>query len=301
MSSSIFIIELDILFMRNIEVLIIPDVHGRTFWKDAIAKFPKEEFPNLQIIFLGDYLDPYTGYEPITKEQAFENFQEIIDLKYEDPRVTLLIGNHDWHYFVNLDTCRMDHAREKDIEILFTRNMPIFRLHKIIELDGCKYLFTHAGISQNWLNNIASMAKDEFNKWDPGTLSPTNIVDNQTIQDYKWIKAMSHINETFDFELLEQALHQFDNSFYTCSISMISRDRGGWFPYGSLIWADVHEHLYNEDLKGFYQIFGHTMTYPSGQKDYAISPRGHCWAMLDASQAFVLDTEGNIEPIGELI
>ena len=33
------------------KVLIIPDVHGRTFWKSAINKYPIEYYPNLQIIF----------------------------------------------------------------------------------------------------------------------------------------------------------------------------------------------------------------------------------------------------------
>ena len=34
------------------EILVIPDIHGRIFWKDA-TKFDGE------IIFLGDYVDPY--------------------------------------------------------------------------------------------------------------------------------------------------------------------------------------------------------------------------------------------------
>lgn len=37
--------------MRN-DILIIPDVHGRTFWKDAVNR---ESWGT--IIFLGDYLD----------------------------------------------------------------------------------------------------------------------------------------------------------------------------------------------------------------------------------------------------
>ena len=45
--------------MNKPEVLIFPDVHGRKFWKDAISKFPKEEYPDLKIVFLGDYIDPY--------------------------------------------------------------------------------------------------------------------------------------------------------------------------------------------------------------------------------------------------
>ena len=56
------------------EVLIFPDIHGRQFWKEAIKKFPKDQYPNLKIIFLGDYLDPY-GYEGILCKDAIENFK----------------------------------------------------------------------------------------------------------------------------------------------------------------------------------------------------------------------------------
>ena len=38
----------------NNDLIIIPDIHGRTFWKEAIQKYP-----NSKTIFLGDYLDPY--------------------------------------------------------------------------------------------------------------------------------------------------------------------------------------------------------------------------------------------------
>lgn len=286
---------IEIMTLEQATVLILPDIHGRTFWKDAVKKFPIDKFPNLQIIFLGDYLDPYTGYENISKEDAFVNFEDILDYAKNDKRVQLLIGNHDWHYFVNLDTCRIDHARERDIEHIFKENMSMFRLHKVIELNGRKYLFTHAGITQKWLNDVAGMATQEYNEWNPGEPSSTNYVDPETDADYKWIGNVAHINETYNFELLEKCLQNYDNSFYTCIVSMVSRDRGGWYPHGSLIWADVHEHIWNKDLKGFYQIFGHTITFPNGQTTFAISPAGHDWAMLDASQAFVMNSEGNIE------
>ena len=287
--------------MRNPEVLIFPDIHGRKFWKEALDKFPKDQYPNLKIIFLGDYLDPYTGYEPITSEDAFVNFEEILDYAATDNRVIMLIGNHDWHYFVNLDTCRMDHARERNIEKMFVDNISRFRLTYTIELDGCKYLFSHAGITQKWLNDISAMAAQEYNEWNPGNPSTNNYVDPETDEDYKWIGELSKIKDTHDFELLELCLKNYDNTFYTAPISMVSRDRGGWYPHGSLIWADVYEHLMNEDLKGFYQIFGHTISFPNGnQYDYSISPGGHCWAMVDASQAFVLDIEGNLESVNNI-
>ena len=53
-------------------MIIIPDVHGRTFWKDAI----KERQEGEKVIFLGDYHDPYRN-EGITTEESFVNFEEL--------------------------------------------------------------------------------------------------------------------------------------------------------------------------------------------------------------------------------
>lgn len=275
--------------MRNIEVLIIPDVHGRTFWKDALAKFPKSQYPNIQIIFLGDYLDPYTGYEPITKEQAFNNFKEILAL--DDDRITLLIGNHDWHYFVNLDTCRIDRAHEREIEKMFIDNIQLFRLSKTIEINNHKYVFSHAGITYDWLNTIRDSAKYELDQWNFEQLSKDS-------SEYKWTKQISKIDETFDFDLFEESLKHFNNRIYTSYISMISKYRGGWYLNGSLIWADIHEHLYaNMQIPDTYQIFAHTISYPNGQYDYYVGP---FFAMLDASQAFILNESEKIQPIEKI-
>lgn len=279
---------------NNVEVLIMPDIHGRTFWKDAIEQFPANEYPHLKIIFLGDYLDPYSSLDGIDNEQAYNNFEEILVKAREDKRIELLIGNHDWHYFVSLDTCRMDFARERQIERLFRDNMELFSLVKIHKIDGCKYMFTHAGISINWIYDIENLADNEMLNWKPSDLYPVKEEDERWI----WLNKIAGLSETHDFEILNECLKNYDTTFYSCVPSMISRERGGWNPHGSMIWADVHEHLYSEDIPGFYQIFGHTISYPNGNPNsYAISPMGHCWAMLDASQAFVLDSEGNIESI----
>ena len=54
------------------KILVVPDVHGRMFWKKVIDS-------NLLVIFLGDYTDPY-GYEGISKTQVINNFKEVIDV-----------------------------------------------------------------------------------------------------------------------------------------------------------------------------------------------------------------------------
>ena len=176
--------------MNNKQILIIPDVHGRTFWKEAINKFPKNEFPNMEIIFLGDYLDPYTGYEDINKEQAYVNFKEIIEVAQNDERITLLIGNHDWHYFVYLDDCRIDKLRERNIEKIFIDNIQLFRLSKTIEINNHKYVFSHAGITYDWLNTIRDSAKYELDQWNFEQLSKDS-------SEYKWTTQISKIFKFF--------------------------------------------------------------------------------------------------------
>lgn len=77
-------------------MLIIPDCHGRNFWKKAV----EENIDKVdKVIFLGDYLDPYP-WEGITRKEAISNFQEVIEFKRGSPeKVTLLLGNHKFISF----------------------------------------------------------------------------------------------------------------------------------------------------------------------------------------------------------
>ena len=52
-------------------ILIIPDVHGRDFWKEAIERKDYEK-----AVFLGDYSDPY-DIEGITDDVAIDNFEQL--------------------------------------------------------------------------------------------------------------------------------------------------------------------------------------------------------------------------------
>ena len=97
------------------KLLLIPDVHGRKFWKDAIEKHFDECD---KVIFLGDYLDAYPD-EEITRKQEKDNFAEILKLK-ENNRITVIIisieisqGHQDFHLVMHTVTrkcsCPMNH------------------------------------------------------------------------------------------------------------------------------------------------------------------------------------------------
>lgn len=130
------------------KVLICPDVHGRSFWHKA------EELINDvdQVVFLGDYLDPY-GYEGITFDMAMEEFLKILDFKekYGD-KVILLVGNHDMHYIKTefMDCSRLNYHKRQDIHELYQKHLDKFSL--VFQYEDT-WLFSHAGVYLDWLKS----------------------------------------------------------------------------------------------------------------------------------------------------
>lgn len=121
---------------------IIPDVHGRPFWRKIKEKINDVD----KVIFLGDYLDPY-GYEGITSESAIEEFKEIIQFKVDNPdKVILLLGNHDCAYCYDFGSAsRYDYANEELIKEIFENFKSLFQLKYFSE----DILYTHAGVTND--------------------------------------------------------------------------------------------------------------------------------------------------------
>jgi hypothetical protein len=121
--------------------IVIGDVHGLTYWKEAV-----EDNPGCRYIFLGDYIDPYKHIAP---RQLMDNLKEIIQLKKDrGDNVVLLLGNHDLHYFcgkIAMST-RFDYAIEEEVATLFEENIHLF----VNAFQEDKRIFTHAGISEKW-------------------------------------------------------------------------------------------------------------------------------------------------------
>jgi hypothetical protein len=246
-------------FQLSAQVLVIPDIHGRSYWKEATAKYPK-----LPVIFLGDYLDPYS-HEGITPEEALTNFKEILAFKKANmDRVTLLIGNHEVHYIdIALWFSRKDTINADYIHKLLHENMPLFLMATHVELDGKNYLFTHSGILEAW-----------WKKYFPET--PTDAASICNALNGK-MKDSATFVAFIDDELMN-----------------ISKLRRGDAEAGSCVWADVREQPKKTDfLKETYQVFGHTQL-----RKKAIIKKS--FADLDCRKAFLLKTQDGQTRIVEL-
>jgi len=123
------------------EVILIGDIHGRTIWKQIVESHPDAD----HYVFFGDYFDPY---EDIPYWELAKNFKAIVQLKREmGDRVVLLLGNHDLHYYADVEQCsRFDYLNSARIGNLFKESLHLFQV--AFEFEGV--LCTHAGVSPSW-------------------------------------------------------------------------------------------------------------------------------------------------------
>ena len=245
-------------------ILVLPDIHGRTFWKEPLKY--KDKFDN--IIFLGDYFDPYPS-EGITQQEAIENFKELINSFTEEEledKVEFLLGNHDGHYLYDIpEASRLakNPTINKEITSLLTNLRDKYNqliLNTWITIENTTYLFTHAGINKNWFDSNSQVC--DINT--PGLIKQDSIPNN-------W-----------------------------ATISQVGRIRGG-FGVGGLLWNDVREFVNQPKFSPYYQIFGHTQLNDWVNKDKIKEMNKgkevSCedFACLDCRQAFVIDEKG-IQP-----
>jgi predicted MPP superfamily phosphohydrolase len=124
------------------KTVVIGDIHGRSLWKDIIGK----EAPD-SVIFVGDYVDSFE----ISGAFQLYNLLEIVAYRAAHPEVTLLIGNHDMHYFRGYGRSSMEGFQMNMMPIFsqtFEDNKHLFKAaHRMGE-----FLFTQAGLSVSFMN-----------------------------------------------------------------------------------------------------------------------------------------------------
>lgn len=211
---------------EDIAFIVIGDVHGRKFWMDAVGY--EDTVP---VVFLGDYLDPYPD-EPITQEEAFDNFKEVLEYARNNQNVHLLYGNHDSYAFRDdiLCSCRHDYVRYDDIFKLFHENKDLFKFAHDEHVNGKRFLMTHAGIHPKWIEANRDIFGDDF-KWTADEI-------NAHAKEEGFMKAL----RTYSWR------------------------RGGFLTkYASMVWCDIGDHLdvtnkgdYDGIPENLVQVFGHT-------------------------------------------
>lgn len=246
--------------MEDRKLLIVPDVHGRSFWKKV--KDMSQDYK--KIIFLGDYLDPY-DFDHISSGKAYNNFKEIIEFKKENiDKVILLLGNHDMPYYSEdyYNSLRYVSRHMYDLRdaicSLFNENKELFTLCHAEE----DILFTHAGVDPLWYRQEVKDLEDDI-----------NIITN----------GINGLLETKEGIL---------------KLNRVTEFRGGRDKNGSCIWNDISDVLWfsniTSDINKFKQVFGHTLqVYYNKDYKYVYGQpvEDENIKMLDTANVYILDVD----------
>lgn len=211
------------------------DIHGRDAWKSALSYWrPDEEETCIDlydyIIFIGDYVDSFVVPDNI----ILNNLMEIIELKKKYPeKVILLWGNHEIQYLFGTKRHGCSGYRTSmwsSLNVLFKENRNLFQF--AFQIDN--YIWTHAGISNEW--------------FDLNIIQKKYIVRDNEYVTYLPIDKNDEIVDILNFCFEAGHQHIFD-----CSPNI----NGGYDKTSGPLWAAKME-TYKSPLIGYHQIVGHT-------------------------------------------
>ena len=137
------------------KVAVIGDIHGTTKFLECYKNIQKNDSDVEKIIVLGDWFDPYVV---IDFDTMIERYNEFVKIWKSDDRIISILGNHDLAgYIISNDstnrTLRFDKMRRQIREVIEPNLSESYLTYKIGD-----YMFSHAGVSQDWLNDIGEIA-----------------------------------------------------------------------------------------------------------------------------------------------
>lgn len=189
------------------KIIALGDTHGKNYWKSVADT---QGFD--QLVFIGDYFDSFD----IAATEQISNFLDIVAYKKAHPaKVTMLFGNHDFHY--------LPVARQANQTYSGFQDRMSFQIGQLIQdhlhlMQMCykweNFMFTHAGITHTWLNNAGysegeadtfinelfkyKPVKFFFDGWDP-------YGDNVT-QSPIWVRPRSLKKNAYNYETIKQVV-----------------------------------------------------------------------------------------------
>lgn len=134
------------------KVAVIGDIHGTTKFLDCYIKIQKNDPDVDKIIVLGDWFDPYIN---VDFDIMIERYNEFVDIWKSDDRIISILGNHDIAGYIIYNDCtnrtvKFGKMKQRITDVIEPNLSESYLTYKIGD-----YIFSHAGVSQEWLNDIS--------------------------------------------------------------------------------------------------------------------------------------------------
>lgn len=189
------------------KVCVIGDIHGTNKFLDCYNNILKNDNDCEKIIVCGDHFDPYEG---ITYSDMLERYNKFINSCRNDDRIVSLFGNHDLSSYVirgdYTNRTAMTAAAHGRISDAIKSNLDSSYLAYVIG----NYIFSHAGVSSVWLQDIgkdyADRILNNYKGWTSSELSDVvsfynddySFYGNNEHQGCTWIRPEALIKFAID-------------------------------------------------------------------------------------------------------
>lgn len=138
-------------------VIVIPDVHQTTIWKDIVLKY--YDYYDY-IIQVGDWFDTHDADFDWDECNPVENFKQAVELSKQFPKFKICLGNHDFSYLLDSHCSEFQWSHYKEIRDVLLKYIQDVNI--AYELDG--WVISHAGFTKTWMTNNGFTTVEEVNK-----------------------------------------------------------------------------------------------------------------------------------------
>ena len=134
------------------KIAVIGDIHGTTKFLECYYNIQENDSDVDKIIVLGDWFDPYLD---IDLDTMIERYNEFVKIWKSDDRIVSILGNHDLAGYIIQNDCtsrteRFGKNRQRITDVIEPNLSESYLTYKVGD-----YIFSHAGVSQDWLNDIS--------------------------------------------------------------------------------------------------------------------------------------------------
>ena len=141
------------------KVAAIGDIHGTTKFLECYTNIQKNDSDVDKIIVMGDWFDPY---EDINLDIMIERYNKFVEIWKSDNRIISIVGNHDIAGYIIQNDCtnrteRFFKNKQKITDVIKPNLSESYLTYKIGD-----YIFSHAGVSQDWLHDISQYANCNY-------------------------------------------------------------------------------------------------------------------------------------------
>lgn len=184
------------------EVLIIPDVHQTSEWKNVLRHYYNDFDAIIQV---GDWFDTHDKNFNWDENDPVQNFLDAVEMSKLNPKFKICLGNHDFSYLLESHCSQFQWEHYKEI-----RDALMSKLDDVnIAYDCDGWVISHAGFTKTWMKNNGFETIEQVNQsfhnkeFDRFQFRGIDVYGDDPLNGPVWVRPLSlYIDSYFKYQVV---------------------------------------------------------------------------------------------------